>query len=208
MSGISGSGISSFSAVAGYRAGTAAAARGGGSVARTVWEEQARESFAGYFAPMRRLRQVRPVDVWKAIGEATANPAFALFKSEARIDEALTELYRIRDRVLRYVFAPDYQELKKAHEVRAYLTLAIIACEAMKRRTESRGELFRIDYPYADNDEWLKWLLVRRGAGGEFDLEFSERVLPIQTWPVQAPAGRHPSPYTVPEGYREEVPVL
>ncbi len=134
------------------------------------------------------------MDVWKAIGEATANPAFALFKSEARIDSALAELYRIRDRVLRYVFAPDYQELKKAHEVRAYLTLAIITCEAMKRRTESRGgELFRIDYPYADNDEWLKWLLVRRGgSGGEFDLQFSERDLPIQSWPVQAPA-RPPS---------------
>ncbi|MDX1887445.1 FAD-binding protein [Mycolicibacterium sp. 120270] len=207
MSGISGSGISSFSAVAGYRAGTAAAARGGHAVARSVWENQAQESFAEYFAPMRRLRQVRPVDVWKAIGEATANPAFALFKSEARIDSALAELYRIRDRVLRYVFAPDYQELKKAHEVRAYLTLAIITCEAMKRRTESRGELFRIDYPYADNDEWLKWLLVRRGSGGEFDLRFSERDLPIQSWPVQAPPGRHPSPYTVPQGYREEAAV-
>lgn len=88
------------------------------------------------------------------------------------------------------------------------MTLAIITCEAMKRRTESRGELFRIDYPYADNDEWLKWLLVRRGAGGEFDLEFREQVLPMQTWPVQAPAGRHPSPYTVPEGYREQEEVV
>lgn len=62
---------------------------------------------------MSRLRQVRPVDVWKAIGEATANPAFALFKTEARIDEALTELYRIRDRVLRYVSRRTIRNLRR-----------------------------------------------------------------------------------------------
>jgi hypothetical protein len=71
----------------------------------------------------------------------------------------------------------------------------------MIERTESRGELFRVDYPYMDNDNWLKWLLVRRGADARDEPEFRTVDLDYTRWPVQPPRGKTPSPYTVPERF-------
>lgn len=196
MSGISGSGISSFSAVGGYRAGEHAA----GVIAQvpmpTVHEAQIQESLRQHFEPMRKVRQVRPSDVWIQIGKVTATPEFALFKTEERIRRAIIRLEQIRDKVVPKMYAPDFHELEKASEVRNYVDMAILACKAMIERKESRGELFRVDYPYMDNDNWLKWLMVRLSDTGE--PEFRTVNPDYARWPIKPPRGVTPSPYTVP----------
>ncbi len=200
MSGISGSGISSFSAVGGYRAGEHAANRARQVDHVALKGEQVDECLAAYFSPTQRLRQVRPSDVWMEIGRITCDASFALFKTAGRIENTMNELKDLRDTLLPKVHAPDMHETSKAHEVKNYLDLAILSCRAMLERTESRGELFRVDYPYQDNDNWLKWILMRRSpAGGEPIL--NHRTLPHDAWPIKMPSGRTASPYTVPEGY-------
>ena len=99
------------------------------------------------------------------------------------------------------MYAPDMHELVRAWEAREYLQVAQLACVAMAARTESRGELYRMDYPYMDNDRWLKWLLLRR-EGESFDPVITERALPYEKWPIQPPKGQIPVNYPVPEVYR------
>jgi succinate dehydrogenase/fumarate reductase flavoprotein subunit len=203
MSGISGSGISSFSAVAGYRAGEHAALRAREMGLPHVSLSQATESLDYYFQPMRKLRMVRASDVWMAIGRITSRPSFALFKTDARIRQTIKSLEELRSDLLPRLYAPDMHELEKVNEVRSYLELAILACRTMLERNESRGELFRVDYPYRDNDNWLKWLIVKRKTDSEEPI-IRTRELPYASWPIQASKGRTPSPYTVPERYAAE----
>lgn len=204
MSGISGSGISSFSAVGGYRAGEHAATRSAGLDLPPIHQDQIDETLRTHFNPMRKLRQVRPSDVWLKIAAVTSNPEFALFKTEARIRRAMGELEDIRATLLPKVYAPDFHELEKASEVRNYLDMAILACRAMLQRRESRGELFRVDFPYADNDNWLKWIIAKRADSGSDAPEFRTVDLPFERWPVKPPRGRSPSPYSVPSRYAVE----
>lgn len=203
MSGISGSGISSFSAVGGYRAGEHAVGQLAGLAEPNVHEAQIQETIAEHFRPMRKVRQVRPSDVWSQIGQVTATPDFALFKTEARIRAVILKLEQIRTNVAPKMYAPDFHELEKASEVRNYLDMAILACKAMIERRESRGELFRVDYPYADNDNWLKWLIARRGDSGQ--PEFRTVEPDYDRWPIKPPRGRTPSPYTIPARFEVEV---
>ena len=48
-----------------------------------------------------------------------------------------------------------------------------ISVRTVQRRTESRGNVLREDYPYIDNENWLKYTFVAQGADGEpvFDEE-------------------------------------
>lgn len=204
MSGISGSGISSWSAVAGYRAGEHAAQRTKSVDLSPLHDAQIKETLDWYFAPMRKVRPMRPSEVWMEIGKVSSDPGFALFKTEKRIQEAIKQFESIREHILPKLYAPDFHELEKASEVRNYLDMAILTCKAMLQRTESRGELFRVDYPYMDNDNWLKWLLARRGADEKGEPEFRTVELDYSRWPVQPPRGKTPSPYTVPERFAKE----
>jgi len=200
MSGISGSGISSFSSVGGYRAGEHAATTTQELSLPSLHQKQVDASVKAYFKPMRKLRMVRPSDIWLEIANITCDPAFALFKTDARIRKVIGELEELRAEKMPKVYAPDFHELEKVSEVRAYLDMAILACYAMLERTESRGELFRADYPYMDNDNWIKWLLVHKAEDSEKPV-FRKVSPPFERWPIKPPGGRIPSPYTVPKEY-------
>ncbi|GBC82764.1 Fumarate reductase flavoprotein subunit [bacterium HR10] len=202
MTGISGSSLSTFSNVGGYRAGEKAA-----EIARQMAHhpphdpQQVKELIAGFCAPLSRRGQTRPCDIWMAIGEVTAEAGFALFKNEARIARTRDRLREIRHMLLPRVTAPDVHELVKANEVANYLQMAEVACEAMLARKESRGELIRADYPYQDNDDWLRWIIVRRQGEGE-GLSLSFWDLPYDRYPIPPKRGKVPLTFPIPEEYR------
>jgi|FaiFalDrversion3_1042247.scaffolds.fasta_scaffold00328_3 succinate dehydrogenase/fumarate reductase flavoprotein subunit len=188
MTGISGSSPSTFSNVSGYRAGEAAAKMAAKMSSLPVHGPQVRDLFGQFFAPLNRRGQVRPSDIWMAIGEAIARASFALFKNESHIGETRDEIQTIRRTLLPRVTAPDMHEVVKANEVRNYLQIAEVVCEAMLARKESRGELIRIDYPFTDNNDWLKWVIIKQTDPDSVNISFWH--LPYDRYPLQAPAGK------------------
>jgi succinate dehydrogenase / fumarate reductase, flavoprotein subunit len=159
---------------------------------------------SAFYAPREKFRLTRPADLHLEIGRVTGEATFALFKNAARIQHVRDELARIERDLAPKVYAPDLHELIKAHDGRTYLEVCKLVTRAMLERTESRAELFRVDYPFRDNDRWLKWVMVR--APGEdlaLDPVISQWELPFARWPIQPPRGREPSTYRVPERFRE-----
>jgi succinate dehydrogenase/fumarate reductase flavoprotein subunit len=53
---------------------------------------------------------------------------------------------------------------------------------AAQMRHESRGWFLREDFPETDNENWLKWIIVKKQ--GE-NMSFSTEDVPYKTWPVQ-----------------------
>ena len=61
--------------------------------------------------------------------------------------------------------AKDLHELVKAVEVQSMVTIAEMILKSVLFRKESRGFVFREDYPMTDNIDWLKWIMVKKEAG-------------------------------------------
>jgi len=72
---------------------------------------------------------------------------------------------------LRLEFLPqlsvrNVHELVKAIEVRSMVAIAEMILRSVLFRRESRGFVFREDYPLTDNINWLKWIMVKKEGEG------------------------------------------
>lgn len=202
MSGISVP-ITTWSNIGGYRAGEAAAQRAQQMSPTQANQAQVKEILRAFYHPTHRIRQVRPADIWSQIQRVTTAAPFALFKTQRRIEETREALRSIEQEMLPQAYAPDVHELVRINEAKSYLQVAQLVCHAMAARTESRGELFRIDYPQMDNDNWLKWVRLQR-TGESMAPSISYRDLPVEEWPVPAPPGKFAFNYPIPERFREQ----
>ena len=66
--------------------------------------------------------------------------------------------------------AGDPHDLAKVLGMRNFLQCMEISVEVVRRRTESRGNVLREDYPYMDNENWLKYTFARMSGNGELGL--------------------------------------
>jgi succinate dehydrogenase/fumarate reductase flavoprotein subunit len=193
ISGNTGSGHSSFSNVGGYRAGTHAAMRAKRVTLAPVHEGQLRNGQEQLDAPTRRFKALRPRDLWNWIGDTTTESTFALFKDAAKIKEVLGRLREIRGFIDR-AHAPDPHELVKWIEARSYVEMVEVCCHAYLAREESRGEHIRVDHPYQDDENWLKWVMLQcKDVTSEPEVTLRE--LPWDRWEVQPPK-RERIPYS------------
>ena len=86
----------------------------------------------------------------------------AYLRSAATLEGALAQVERIRDQDLPRVCARDPHSLVKAYEVRCMTAIAEMVLRSVLFRQESRGYVYREDFPLTDNVNWLKWVVVRR----------------------------------------------
>ncbi len=194
MSGNSGSGHSSYSNVGGYRAGDHAAKRAARSNSfAPINADQLAEIKAALSKPSEKFRALKPADIWKWIGDTTTESQFALYKDEATINKTLERVREIRS-LMGNVYAPDAHELLKWVEAKSYVEMVELCCLAYLSRTESRGEHIRTDHPYQDDVDWLKWVIVKRGADKQ--PEISTWDLPFDRYSVKPPADRKKTPYS------------
>jgi succinate dehydrogenase/fumarate reductase flavoprotein subunit len=62
--------------------------------------------------------------------------------------------------------AADVHELVKAAEARNFVLLMELHNVAALERRESRMVHYREDYPYTDDRDWRKWVLLKNGGNG------------------------------------------
>ncbi|MBR3241373.1 MAG: hypothetical protein IKF90_01565, partial [Parasporobacterium sp.] len=55
---------------------------------------------------------------------------------------------------------------------------------ASKERKESRGWFLREDYPEMDNENWLKYIIIKNVDG---QMTLSTEDVPYEKWPIQPP---------------------
>ncbi len=109
--------------------------------------------------------------------------AVSIRKSAATLEKALAKTERIRYEDVPAMKASDPHELVKVHETRNMVLVAETFLRASLSREESRGDHFRADFPDTDNNRWLKWVNLKRGAKEAMEISF-ERI-PVEKYPFQ-----------------------
>ncbi|MBW2065028.1 MAG: FAD-binding protein [Deltaproteobacteria bacterium] len=152
-------------AVSGYRAGQGAAH----FALKTEMMPLEKSVVAAYeditFAPLRRESGFSTDHVLMRVQQTIFPYEVHMVMHEKRLQSALTMVEFFKDHFLPKLRAVDLHDLRKAHEVRNIVLGAEILIRTSLTRTESRGCFYREDYPHRDDENWLKWILVRDEGG-------------------------------------------
>ncbi len=80
--------------------------------------------------------------------------------------------------------AENFHELCNCHEAEAMVLSAEMQFRAASMRKESRGWFLREDYPEMDNQNWLKYVIVKNVDG---EMTFGTEDVPVDKYPIKPP---------------------
>lgn len=154
----------SAAATSGARAGQSAAAcaRDGGDVHADP--SQIAELRERAFATLEKETGVEPETVLLDLQETVIPYDRLLLREKKRMESGLARVEKIRDEDLARLKAYDLHYLRLCHEVENLTLAGELQFKASLQRTETRN-ILREDYPYTDNENWLKWIMVKNDAG-------------------------------------------
>jgi hypothetical protein len=113
------------------------------------------------FAPLNRRSGYAASEAIRNIQEVVVPVKYSMRRNKERLEEALSRVAEVRER-LSETYAEDPHGLVKCHEASCIALCAEIGFRAALARTESRGWHYREDFPQQDDENWLKWIIVKK----------------------------------------------
>ena len=166
---------------AGMMCAQSAADTAGGTGFPSVDEIQVEACAERAYAPMRRENGIKAEDVVRLVQKAVGPMEQSVYMSAQRIETALQYVEKAKEQ-LGMLQADDFHELLNCHEAEAAVLSAEMQFLAAQMRKESRGWFLREDYPETDNENWLKWIIVKR-QGDKMTLSTED--VPWEKWQVK-----------------------
>lgn len=151
---------------------------------------QVKELKERLYAPLHRIDGLSPYDVIKRVQAAMYPLDYSIIKVKERMEEALNLVLALND-YLHKLKAKDYYELARCVDAESMVFTAEMFYRASLMRTESRGGHYREDYPYMDNQSWLKWIIVRKDGD---KMRFYTEDVPIDKYKYKPPREKIPYP--------------
>ncbi len=182
--------------VTGAHAGAAAAAYARIPGSAGHGEPDAVAVIDGVTAPLKRIGGFGPRWVTQMLQNAMI-PYYVMYVKRAdRLQAALTNVEFFRDHLVPRLYARDQHELRLVHETGNMVLNAEMRLRASIFRTETRGCHYREDYPLRDDEEWLAWVLLRKGVAGA--MEVVKQPIPAECRPDLSLAYEERYPARVP----------
>ncbi|MEE8448014.1 MAG: FAD-binding protein [Thermodesulfobacteriota bacterium] len=116
-------------------------------------------------APLSRADGLAPEEVYFRLNKMLVRPEYSIIKTEEKIDEIIEEIRRTAREDLHRIRAKDVHQLVKANEARNFVQLLEPVYICARERKESRLSHYRKDYPFRDDADWLKWVVVKKEDG-------------------------------------------
>lgn len=144
--------------------------------------DQVEELREAAFSPLYVKEGITANEINVKIAELIHLAPVSFFRHENRIRATLKRLEEIRGMLTR-LSASDCHELVKANEMKNYLQCIELMNMSALERKESRGSLNREDYPYRDDINWLKRIVLRLQENGGIDTRLEP--IPIYRYPIR-----------------------
>lgn len=155
----------SGAAITGARAGKAAAAYANSATSAKVSEEQMASMKRSIFSALDRRDGVDPEHVIQELYEILLPYDVSIIAREEKLKAAINKLEVIKKEELPHLYALDPHGLRLALETRNMCLVAEMFLRSRLMRQESRETCLREDFPYVDNENWLKWTCLQQQAG-------------------------------------------
>lgn len=168
--------------VSGYRAGEYAARYAREQPIQPVNEEQVRQIQEKAMRPLKAEKGLRPQVLWEEVEGFLSLGEVSIFRSATSIKSILAKCKEWENKA-DILMASDLHDLMKVNNVRSYITCANLIFRASLEREETRGLNIRIDHPYRDDINWLKWTILRKDQ--EKGIVTQRFPLPIYRYPVK-----------------------
>ncbi|MBW2138291.1 MAG: FAD-binding protein [Deltaproteobacteria bacterium] len=152
-------------AVTGYRAGQSAAQFALDAEGPSISESEIARFRDSVNEPLKRESGFSTDHVLTRVQQTILPYEVRMVMHEKRLQAALTMIEFFRDHFLPKLRAVNTHDLRKAHEVRNIMLGAEMQLRAALFRTESRGSFYREDYPRRDDENWLKWVMLKEEDG-------------------------------------------
>jgi len=133
--------------------------------------------------PLRRKDGVEPDAVALRVQELLFPMEIYIVRHEKRLQQSLDAMCALRDDVLPLLKAYDPHYLRMAIEAAHMVRCGELFLRAALGRKESRGSHLREDYPEIDNENWLKWIILREGEKGRIETRMEE--IPVGSYPIR-----------------------
>jgi succinate dehydrogenase / fumarate reductase, flavoprotein subunit len=137
-----------------------------------------------FFKPAGLQTGVDPDKLVRKIQEILFPVDVLIIMTGSKLKQALEKVTKLRDEEMPRLKATDTRTLVKSKETQTMLLSAEMALRAALMREETRENIFyRDDFPAPDNGNWLKWILVKKGADG--GMNFTTRDVPFERYPFK-----------------------
>jgi len=104
-----------------------------------------------------------------------------IIMSEPRLKQALDGVIGLKEDAMPCLRATDVRTLVKSKEAQTMVLSAEMALRAALMRKETRENIFyRDDYPFPENENWLKWITVGKNSDGTMD--FRTEAVPFERY--------------------------
>ncbi len=133
------------------------------------------------FQPLRQEKGIRPQELAETVTRCLRPARVAVYRSEKDISSLLAQHPDWTERAAG-LKAADINELVKACKLKNYIQAIDLVFRSSLERRETRGMNIRTDYPYRDNREWTKHVVLKPGLNGA---EVQYAPLPLYRYPVR-----------------------
>lgn len=159
-----------FVSVQGRRAGQAAAEYAAHVSLERIESATIAGRHAAFLEPMTRSKGFSPNWALDCLQGIMAPAWTIVVKNGERLNAALAQVSFLRDKIVPKLQATSPHDLRLCHEVRHKVLQAEMKLRSCLAREESRGSHYREDFPFRDDQNFLCYIGVRKGAQGEMQV--------------------------------------
>ncbi len=162
---------SCFTSIDGTHAGNAAAAFAAGKTQLYPSADVIEEKKNEVLAPMSVERGYDPNWARDVLHSIMAPYWVSTIKSDATLNAALNQVEYMQDKVVPRLMGRTSHDLRLCLEMKHKVQSAELKLRAGLARKESRGNTYREDYPFRDDENFLCYLTQRKEPDGKIKLE-------------------------------------